>query len=120
MFSGSFSGPAAADAWAAWSQANPTTGPVNNQSYNATISRTALGIYRCSFPISVGRVPYAVSILAATASTNALYIAATGPTGSIATVYNQTPTGFTMSFCIATAATTKTDPMSGSLVVFSY
>ena len=115
-FSGSFFGPAPAFAWNAFS-VNGTT-VTNNMPYNATVARVSVGTYTCGFTRPTTFPVYAISILAASASTNALYLA--GPTGSICTPYGLTQNGFTMSFCLATAATTKVDPMSGSIIVNSY
>jgi hypothetical protein len=56
---------------------------------------------------------------AGSASTNAIYNLS-GPTASVAIPFGQVATGFTMSFGLATAATTKIDPMSGSIVVYSW
>jgi hypothetical protein len=54
-----------------------------------------------------------------TASTNAIYNLS-GPTASLCSPWGLTPTGFTMSFCNANAALVKADPMSGSVIVYSY
>ncbi len=116
-FTGSFYGPAPAFAWGHWSAAGTTI--TNNIAYNSTVSRLGLGIYKFAFSTAAPRSTYAVVLTAGTASTNAAYNLS-GPTSSIGNVFGLLTNGFTASFCLGTAATTKNDPTSGSFVVYAY
>ncbi len=110
-------GPSAAVAWNNFSVIGQTI--TNNQVFNSYVGRAGVGIYTCSFAgHPATRIPYCVSITAGTGSTNAAYILA--PTASFGTPYGLTLNGFTMSIVSSTAPTTSADPISASLVVFSY
>jgi hypothetical protein len=86
-----------------------------NTAYNCAVTRISLGLYGVKFNTPPSSGFYTVGYTGCSGS-----VALPNPTASLCAPFRQTATDFTMSLSSANAGLVRTDPRSGSVIVFGF